>query len=151
MKCLQSRWIVSDPDELPGPIELAVSFTGTLERLGIPYLVDGSLAAAMKVDVFVAGNDPFNAERLRHRERVRVSADPASFINVDSAEHSVLRKLEWYRRGGEVSERQMRDVVAILRIQGTRLDRLRLETWAARLGVSDLLRRALAAAGLPAQ
>ena len=207
MKRSQRRRIVRDPDELPGPIELAVSFTSLLERLGISYLVAGSLAssvhgeprstndidvvadlraihvdrfldavspeyyasadavrtavesgtsfniihlaAALKVDVFVTGSDPFEAERLRHRERVRVSADPESFIYVDSAEHAALRKLEWYRRGGEVSERQMRDVVAILRIQGARLDRLRLETWAARLGVSDLLERARTAAGLP--
>jgi hypothetical protein len=64
-------------------------------------------------------------------------------LYVDTAEHTLLRKLEWYRRGGEVSERQWRDVQAIARIQGERLDRDRLQLWAARLGVTDLLQRVL--------
>jgi hypothetical protein len=60
---------------------------------------------------------------------------------VDTAEHTLLRKLEWYRRGGEISERQWRDVQAIARIQGDRLDLEHLRFWAARLGVMDLLER----------
>jgi hypothetical protein len=97
------------------------------------------ISGAVKIDVFVVGDDQFDAERLRHRERVRVSTDPPADVFIDSAEHTILRKLEWYRRGGETSERQWRDVIGILRIQGLRLDRVRLETWAARLGISDLL------------
>jgi hypothetical protein len=62
---------------------------------------------------------------------------------MDTAEHSVLRKLEWYRRGGEVSDRQWRDVIAILRVQGDRIDRARLREWAPRLGIGDLLEKAL--------
>lgn len=104
-------------------------------------------SGAVKVDVFITGSDPFNEERLARRERLQVGEDPASRVFMDTAEHSVLRKLEWYRRGGETSERQWRDVVAILRIQGTDLDRDRLDHWATRLGVSDLLERAWAEAG----
>lgn len=55
----------------------------------------------------------------------------------------VLRKLEWYRRGIEQSNRQWRDVIAIVRQQVERLDRDRLERWAEYLNVADLLRRAL--------
>lgn len=99
-------------------------------------------SGAVKVDVFIAGSDPFNRERLEQREHLQVAEAPAPRVFMDTAEHSVLRKLEWYRRGGETSDRQWRDVVSILRIQGTRLDRTRLDTWAARLEVSDLLERA---------
>ena len=99
------------------------------------------VASAIKVDFFVAGDDAFEAERLTHRQRVDL---PAGALYVDTAEHTVLRKLEWYRRGGESSERLWRDVLAIARIQGDRLDRQRLSLWADRLGVTDLLRRALA-------
>lgn len=95
-------------------------------------------ASAIKVDFFVAGDDAFEAERLKLRQRVDTS-DGALFV--DTAEHTILRKLEWYRRGGESSERQWRDVQAIVRIQGDRLDRERLRVWAARLGVTDLLQR----------
>ena len=96
--------------------------------------------SAIKVDFFVAGDDAFEAERLTHRQRVYM---PDGALYVDTAEHTILRKLEWYRRGGEVSERQWRDVQAIARIQGDRLDRERLQLWAVRLGVTDLLERVL--------
>jgi hypothetical protein len=96
----------------------------------------------IKIDVFVAGRDPFNQERLRCRELVRPSADPEPALYVDTAEHSILRKLEWYRRGGEVSERQWRDVLGMLRLQGDRLDQARLDRWAQELGITELLDRA---------
>ncbi len=99
---------------------------------------------AVKVDIFIAGNDPLNLARLRDKTRVQVSAD--AHLWIDTPEHSVLRKLEWFRRGGEVSERQWRDVVAMLRVQGERLDRTRLRDWSARLRVGDLLERAFAEA-----
>jgi hypothetical protein len=49
------------------------------------------------------------------------------------------RELRWYRKGGETSDRQWRDVVAIVRVQGPRLDRSYLTRGAAMLGVEDLL------------
>ena len=101
------------------------------------------MGAAVKIDVFIAGDDPFNRERLQSRARVLVASSPQTYMFLDTAEHSILRKLEWYRRGGEVSDRQWRDVLAILRVQGSRLDQSRLHSWADRLGVSDLLGRAL--------
>jgi hypothetical protein len=55
----------------------------------------------------------------------------------------LLQKLRWYRRGGEVSDRQWRDIAAIVRVQGRRLDREYLRESAGILGVSDLLERAL--------
>jgi len=51
--------------------------------------------------------------------------------------------LEWYRLGGEVSERQWRDVQGILKVQAGNLDLEYLREWAKELKVSDLLKRAL--------
>ena len=101
-------------------------------------------ASAIKVDFFVAGDDAFEAERLTHRQRVETTGGA---VFVDPAENTLLRELEWYRRGGEVSERQWRDVQAIARIQDERLDRDHLRRWALRLGVLDLLERILPVAG----
>jgi hypothetical protein len=96
--------------------------------------------SAIRVDFFVAGDDPFEAERLRSRQRIEM---PNAVLYVDTAEHTLLRKLEWYRRGGEVSERQWRDVQVIARIQGDRLDREHLRLWADRLGIAGLLERVM--------
>jgi hypothetical protein len=100
--------------------------------------------STIKVDCFVAGGDAFEAERLAKRQRVTL---PGGDLYVDTAEHTMLRKLEWYRRGSESSERQWRDVLAIARLQGKRLDRDRLQRWAERLGVTDLLQRVLTGTG----
>lgn len=58
----------------------------------------------------------------------------------------MLRKLDWYRRGGEVSERQWEDAVGVLATLGDRLDGAYLDQWAASPGGSDLLKRARTAA-----
>jgi hypothetical protein len=128
------------------------------ERLASAYYIDGDavrdavrlvssfnvihLAAMIKVDVYAVGDDPFQQERLRRRIRIDVPDGPIDHLWIDAAECTVLRKLEWYRRGGEVSDRQWRDVLAIFRIQGDALDDAFMDHWAPRLGVVDLLDKA---------
>jgi len=101
------------------------------------------LATATKVDVFLLISEPFEVERMRTRQRVALGGAPALEAFVDAPEHTVLRKLEWFDRGGRVSERQWRDAVGVLRVQGERLDQARLRRWAGPLGVTDLLEQAL--------
>lgn len=103
-------------------------------------------AAGVKVDFFVAGSDSFDLERLRTRIAVALGPDSGKSLWMDTAEHTLLRKLEWYRRGGEASDRQWRDVRAIVALQGATLNRAELEKWAVVLGVSDLLHRCLSEA-----
>ena len=74
---------------------------------------------------------------------------PPVAVSTSSAEDTVLAKLQWYRDGGGVSDRQWNDVLGVLKVQGTTLDRAYLEDWARELGLADLLRRALEDAGLP--
>lgn len=99
--------------------------------------------AGIKVDFFVAGGDAFELERLRTRVAVPVGTPRSHTLWIDTAEHTVLRKLESYRRDGEVSDRQWRDVLAILAVQGTSLNRQALARWASVLGVADLLARSM--------
>ena len=62
-------------------------------------------------------------------------------------EDIALAKLEWYRLGNEVSDRQWTDILGVFKVQGGALDLAYLRRWAAPLGVADLLERALAEAG----
>lgn len=58
-------------------------------------------------------------------------------------EDIVLAKLDWFRLGGEVSERQWRDILGVLKTQREALDVDYLRQWAQLLGVADLMERAL--------
>jgi len=187
------------------PIEILPLVTATLDRLGIPWVVGGSIASSLhgeprltndadlvveiglegvralttalagsfyvneeaaeeavrrrssfnvihteslvKIDLFILRDDPLDREQMRTRQRHVVDEQTGGAMYITSAEVVVLRKLDWFRRGGEISDRQLLDAVAIIKVQGDRLDMSYLGDWADRLGLQQLLARALRAAG----
>jgi hypothetical protein len=173
----------------------------TLERIGIPYAVGGSLASSVhgvmrstldvdivadmklehipalvgalaqefyadaemmqdaiahrssfnlihyetvfKVDIFLRKLRTFDQMQLARRQTTVIVPDPEARVYVVSPEDVILSKLEWFRLGGETSERQWRDILGVLKIQAGALDLNYLRQWAGELHVDDLLERAL--------
>jgi hypothetical protein len=95
-----------------------------------------------KVDIFPATED-FHLCQLERATRVSLPfAEESAKYPVATAEDILLAKLQWYRDGGEVSERQWTDILGILAVNPD-LDFAYVRPWAARLGVERLLARAL--------
>lgn len=109
------------------------------------------LPTMLKVDVFAVRERPFSRQSLARREQGPISFEPdAPTFWIASAEDTILAKLEWFRMGGETSERQWRDVLGVMKVQDDLLDLAYLHLWAREIGVADLLERALDEAGLGA-
>lgn len=72
--------------------------------------------------------------------------DPRSEFEVPiaSPEDTILSKLEWYRLGNEVSERQWDDVVRVMKVLGDQANHEYLMRNAANLNVADLLQKLIA-------
>ena len=103
------------------------------------------LDSMFKVDVFVCGTRPYDRIQLERRSRQILAEDSTREVFLPAPEDLILAKLEWYRAGGETSDRQWQDILGVLRRQGDRLDRAYLDRWAGVLGVASLLDRAFGA------
>jgi hypothetical protein len=183
------------------PIEVTLRVTGILEKLGVPYVIGGSLASTLygmvrttqdsdiitemgpehidqfvsslqdeffideemiadsiqhnssfniihrdtmfKVDIFIPRQRPFQRSQITRAQRQTFELESAMSANFASPEDTILSKLEWYRMGGEVSERQWRDILGVMKTREGELDLNYLHKWAAELKVADLLERAL--------
>ena len=106
------------------------------------------LETFFKIDLFVLPDAAFARQEFARRLRCPVSTLEGGEVSIATPEDVLLSKLRWYRDGGEVSELQWRDVIAILKAQGRRLDFPYLQAWAAEVGISDLLHQARQEAGV---
>jgi hypothetical protein len=183
------------------PVEVTLKVTDVFEKLGVPYLIGGSLASTLygmvrttqdsdivaemrlehlqpfvsslqdefyvddemiaesiqrnssfniihretmfKVDVFIPRPRPFLQSQLARAQRQTFTFDTEVGAKFASPEDTILSKLEWYRMGGEVSDRQWRDILGVMKTRAGELDLPYLRKWAGELNVRDLLERAL--------
>lgn len=98
---------------------------------------------AFKVDIFIRKLRAFDQIQLERRRMAVIATDPEESAYIVSPEDIILSKLEWYRMGGEVSDRQWRDILGVLKTRAGELELDYLREWAAELKVGDLLERAL--------
>ena len=102
----------------------------------------------VQVDFFPARDSLLDVRSLERRRPLRLPSEPTRDIFFATPEDIVLRKLDWFRRSGGALERQLRDVVGVLKLQRDALDLTYLRETAAALELTELLDRCLADAGL---
>ena len=132
------RFLENLPDTFYADTEEALNAI----RRGKPFNLI-HIPMAFKFDFF-----PASAFRLGKEELDRaislpdtgLSKAPTPFV---TPEDILLAKLHWFRLGGDISEVQWRDIKGIARGCAITLDREYLQQSAGKVGVDDLLRRAL--------
>lgn len=95
----------------------------------------------IKLDVFIPAAGSLGVGQLDRRVFLDVFAGMPP-VPVLGAEDVVLQKLRWFQLGGEVSDRQWRDIVSVLRAMGRGLDDAYLDRVCGEMGLTSLLERA---------
>jgi hypothetical protein len=104
------------------------------------------LETMIKIDVFIHKDEPYSLEALQ-RIRKDTLEDTANLeFYFSSPEDIIISKLQWYKIGDLVSERQWLDVIGVIKVQGDSLDKKYLKGWSKKLGLSSLLKEAFDAA-----
>ncbi len=88
-----------------------------------------------KVDFWTLTDTPFDDSRFARR--VGTEAFGVE-LSVSAPEDTILQKLKWAKMTGG-SEKQVRDAIGVYEFQRGTLDESYLDTWAAELGISELL------------
>lgn len=103
-------------------IEVLLRVAGLLEEMRTPYFVAGSIDTLFKVDIYVPKDDEFGRQQFQGVRRETLLPGGAGGACVSAPEDTIPAKLRWHRRGGGASERQLSDVLGVLKVQRERLD-----------------------------
>lgn len=103
------------------------------------------LETTEKADLFVMGKDEFSQVQMARR-RLHVAGENQSFY-LSSPEDTVLHKLIWFGMTGGESQKQWRDILGVLKLQGESLDVDYMGEWGEKLDLVRELNRAFGEAG----
>jgi hypothetical protein len=96
-----------------------------------------------KIDIFIPERGSMGEGQLLRVKNLSLFASTAP-IPVLAAEDTILQKLRWYKLGNEVSDRQWRDILSVLRSVGPVLDMGYVTDVAQENDLAVLLNRAIA-------
>jgi len=106
------------------------------------------LETMIKIDVFIKKKDDYNELSFERKRRdTLVDGDEESDFYFASPEDIILNKLQWYKAGDQVSERQWLDIIGVIKVQNDSLNTAYLKQWAEILELFSLLKKAFADAG----
>lgn len=134
-----------------------------VEQLQDSYYIDGPMikdairrqasfnvihfATSLKIDIFIVKDTPFMRQQMQRAQPAILPPGNQLFM-IASREDTILAKLDWYRKGGETSQRQWDDILKLLRHHPETLDLVYLHRTAPLAGVADLLECALGEVGI---
>lgn len=90
--------------------------------------------SGLKIDVIIPVENSFNDSRFARARRIEAGNNLDVFFT--SPEDAIVKKLEYYQMGG--SEKHLRDIAGILKINQNRLDLGYINKWASALGVAEI-------------
>ena len=101
------------------------------------------LTSAFKIDIFIQKDDDFYRQLFLRKRKIKLDESIERLFDIVSAEDIILLKLQWYQSAGCVSERQWSDVLGVLAVQTQSLDMKYLKSCSEKLGLSDILQKAI--------
>ena len=101
------------------------------------------LETMLKIDVFILKNTSYDKMAFQRRRKDTLEEEGKTEFYIVSAEDIILNKLEWYRIGGGISERQWGDILGVFKVQSDLLNMEYLEFWAKELNLTELLNEAI--------
>jgi hypothetical protein len=101
------------------------------------------LESAFKIDIFIQKDDDFHRQLFLRRKKVKLDESIEHLFDIVSAEDIILLKLQWYQSAGCISDRQWSDILGVLTVQSHALDMKYLKNCSEKLGLSDILEKAI--------
>jgi hypothetical protein len=105
------------------------------------------LSTMIKIDIFIYQDTQYNNETFL-RKNLDSFPEEEDAIYFCSPEDIVLSKLNWYKQGNMISERQWNDILGVMKVRHNILDLNYLRKWALHLDLDKLLIKALQDAGI---
>ncbi len=99
------------------------------------------LKTIYKVDIFIPDQKQFQEEMSRRKHYI-LPDQKNKEIYIASAEDIIIQKLRWFRLGGEISDKQWKDVLGVIRVQSNKLDRKYLKSQSEKFDLTALLEKA---------
>lgn len=90
--------------------------------------------SGLKIDFIVLTDTEFDVARGQRRRNLPALPDRSVWFA--SPEDVIIKKMVYYQEGG--SEKHLRDIAGVLRIQGAAVDRAYIDAWATNLGVAEI-------------
>jgi hypothetical protein len=102
------------------------------------------LETMLKVDVFILKKRDYDQQAFERKQEDHLDdKNQEKTFFLASPEDVIINKLEWFKAGDGISERQWNDVIGVMMVQDEKLNKQYLSNWAKQLGLSDLLEKAL--------